>query len=176
MVSIIFTLVKVLLVLYVYQLRVGNFAILLKSSLLCSCWRTLILLEFICISPACCHQEKSMYCHHADGLFVYVTLPSAAVYMTEHVNVAWSISFVLCLQVVAAEAWAQYKQRNDSVVVDLFQGQYKSKLVCPKCEKVKLLHLDVLIACLISDRLELKYWFFVYYKTNIFATYLQGVK
>ncbi|XP_055883990.1 ubiquitin carboxyl-terminal hydrolase 19-like isoform X1 [Biomphalaria glabrata] len=41
-------------------------------------------------------------------------------------------------EIVAAEAWSQYKQRNDSVVVDLFQGQYKSKLVCPKCGKVSI--------------------------------------
>ncbi|BFZ08637.1 hypothetical protein BsWGS_11676 [Bradybaena similaris] len=41
-------------------------------------------------------------------------------------------------EMVAAEAWAQYKRRNDSVVVDLFQGQYKSKLVCPKCGKVSI--------------------------------------
>lgn len=27
--------------------------------------------------------------------------------------------------------------RNDSFVVDLFQGQYKSKLVCPVCAKVR---------------------------------------
>ncbi|RUS75669.1 hypothetical protein EGW08_016563 [Elysia chlorotica] len=41
-------------------------------------------------------------------------------------------------KVVADEAWAQYKLRNDSVVVDLFQGQLKSKLVCPKCGKVSI--------------------------------------
>jgi ubiquitin carboxyl-terminal hydrolase 4/11/15 len=29
-----------------------------------------------------------------------------------------------------------YKKRNDSVIVDLFQGQYKSTLVCPECNKV----------------------------------------
>lgn len=27
--------------------------------------------------------------------------------------------------------------RNDSFIVDLFQGQYKSKLVCPVCAKVR---------------------------------------
>lgn len=27
--------------------------------------------------------------------------------------------------------------RNDSFIVDLFQGQYKSKLVCPVCAKVQ---------------------------------------
>ncbi|KAK3743553.1 hypothetical protein RRG08_027420 [Elysia crispata] len=41
-------------------------------------------------------------------------------------------------KVVADEAWAQYKLRNDSVVVDLFQGQFKSKLVCPRCGKVSI--------------------------------------
>ena len=37
------------------------------------------------------------------------------------------------LQVVADEAWEIYKKRNDSFIVDLFQGQYKSKLTCPVC-------------------------------------------
>ncbi|XP_018116911.1 ubiquitin carboxyl-terminal hydrolase 19 isoform X3 [Xenopus laevis] len=39
---------------------------------------------------------------------------------------------------VADEAWLRHKMRNDSFVVDLFQGQYKSKLVCPVCEKVSI--------------------------------------
>ena len=39
-------------------------------------------------------------------------------------------------EVVANEAWAIHKKRNNSFVVDLFQGQYKSKLVCPVCGKV----------------------------------------
>lgn len=40
--------------------------------------------------------------------------------------------------VVADESWEMYKRRNDSIVVDLFQGQYKSKLVCPVCGKVSI--------------------------------------
>uniref|UniRef100_T1J592 ubiquitinyl hydrolase 1 n=1 Tax=Strigamia maritima TaxID=126957 RepID=T1J592_STRMM len=40
--------------------------------------------------------------------------------------------------VIANEAWQLYKKRNDSIVVDLFQGQYKSKLVCPVCAKVSI--------------------------------------
>lgn len=43
----------------------------------------------------------------------------------------------LCSQVVAEEAWQRHKLRNDSFIVDLFQGQYKSKLVCPVCAKVR---------------------------------------
>uniref|UniRef100_A0A8C2VCT9 ubiquitinyl hydrolase 1 n=1 Tax=Chinchilla lanigera TaxID=34839 RepID=A0A8C2VCT9_CHILA len=41
-------------------------------------------------------------------------------------------------EVVAAEAWQRHKMRNDSFIVDLFQGQYKSKLVCPVCAKVSI--------------------------------------
>ncbi|WVO17141.1 hypothetical protein L204_104832 [Cryptococcus depauperatus] len=33
------------------------------------------------------------------------------------------------------ECWEGYKKRNDSVIVDLFQGQLKSTLVCPECKK-----------------------------------------
>lgn len=45
---------------------------------------------------------------------------------------------IVCLsvQVVAEEAWQRHKMRNDSFIVDLFQGQFKSKLVCPTCSKV----------------------------------------
>ena len=39
-------------------------------------------------------------------------------------------------QVVANEAWCVHKKRNDSFIVDHFQGQYKSKLTCPTCGKV----------------------------------------
>ena len=37
--------------------------------------------------------------------------------------------------VVAKEAWERHLQRNQSVVVDLCQGQFKSKVVCPECSK-----------------------------------------
>ncbi|ODO05552.1 hypothetical protein I350_04604 [Cryptococcus amylolentus CBS 6273] len=33
------------------------------------------------------------------------------------------------------DCWEGYKKRNDSVIVDLFQGQLKSTLVCPECTK-----------------------------------------
>jgi ubiquitin carboxyl-terminal hydrolase 4/11/15 len=32
---------------------------------------------------------------------------------------------------VANEAWSGYRKRNDSIIVDLFQGQLKSRLKCP---------------------------------------------
>lgn len=36
----------------------------------------------------------------------------------------------------AQKSWEGYMKRNDSVIVDLFQGQYQSTLVCPECKKV----------------------------------------
>ena len=37
---------------------------------------------------------------------------------------------------LANTSWELYKRRNDSVIVDLFQGQYRSRLTCPECGKV----------------------------------------
>ncbi|KAL3817855.1 hypothetical protein ACJIZ3_003760 [Penstemon smallii] len=39
---------------------------------------------------------------------------------------------------VADEYWRYHKARNDSVIVDICQGQYKSTLVCPLCEKISI--------------------------------------
>jgi len=39
---------------------------------------------------------------------------------------------------LAKESWDGYLLRNDSVIVDLFQGQYQSTLVCPECKKVTI--------------------------------------
>jgi ubiquitin C-terminal hydrolase len=36
------------------------------------------------------------------------------------------------------QAWGLHKLRNDSKVVELFHGQFKSKLVCPSCAKVSV--------------------------------------
>ncbi|CAJ0955634.1 unnamed protein product, partial [Mesorhabditis belari] len=39
---------------------------------------------------------------------------------------------------VAAEAWRTYLLRNDSIFVDLFHGQLKSRLECPRCSRVSI--------------------------------------
>ncbi|KAF9587086.1 hypothetical protein IFM89_039694 [Coptis chinensis] len=39
---------------------------------------------------------------------------------------------------VANECWEIHQARNDSVIVDVCQGQYKSTLVCPVCSKVSV--------------------------------------
>ncbi|KAJ8749980.1 hypothetical protein K2173_013895 [Erythroxylum novogranatense] len=39
---------------------------------------------------------------------------------------------------VADEYWRNHVARNDSIIVDVCQGQYKSTLVCPVCKKVSV--------------------------------------
>ncbi|KAM3136749.1 hypothetical protein pb186bvf_011194 [Paramecium bursaria] len=36
--------------------------------------------------------------------------------------------------VVALEQWDAHTQRNQSIIVDLFHGQYKNKMTCPHCK------------------------------------------
>lgn len=37
---------------------------------------------------------------------------------------------------ISERSWSYHKARNDSVIVDLFQGQFKSRLTCNECKKV----------------------------------------
>lgn len=46
--------------------------------------------------------------------------------------------FVASRQVVAEEAWENHIKRNDSIIVDIFHGLFKSTLVCPVCSKVSV--------------------------------------
>ncbi|XP_010247842.1 PREDICTED: ubiquitin carboxyl-terminal hydrolase 8 [Nelumbo nucifera] len=39
---------------------------------------------------------------------------------------------------VADEYWRNHLARNDSIIVDICQGQYRSTLVCPVCKKVSV--------------------------------------
>lgn len=39
---------------------------------------------------------------------------------------------------LASICWDLYKKRNDSIIVDLFQGQFKSTVNCPQCDKVSI--------------------------------------
>ncbi|KAJ3159743.1 ubiquitin carboxyl-terminal hydrolase [Geranomyces michiganensis] len=39
---------------------------------------------------------------------------------------------------IAAKAWEIYCMRNDSVIVDLFQGQYKSRVECMECGQLSV--------------------------------------
>ncbi|KIK95662.1 hypothetical protein PAXRUDRAFT_11300 [Paxillus rubicundulus Ve08.2h10] len=50
----------------------------------------------------------------------------------------WEDGGDLGLAQLAQKSWHGYMQRNDSVIVDLFQGQYQSTLVCPECKKISI--------------------------------------
>uniref|UniRef100_A0A4W5L5N0 Ubiquitin carboxyl-terminal hydrolase n=1 Tax=Hucho hucho TaxID=62062 RepID=A0A4W5L5N0_9TELE len=41
-------------------------------------------------------------------------------------------------EIVAKEAWTNHRLRNDSVIVDIFHGLFKSTLVCPECAKISV--------------------------------------
>jgi ubiquitin C-terminal hydrolase len=38
----------------------------------------------------------------------------------------------------SADSWNKYIIRNNSIITDLFVGQYKSTLICNVCEKVSV--------------------------------------
>lgn len=40
--------------------------------------------------------------------------------------------------ILAFEAWQRHLLRNNSIIVDLFQGLFKSKITCPTCNQVSL--------------------------------------
>lgn len=42
------------------------------------------------------------------------------------------------LRTLGQTSWDGHKLRNDSVIVDLFQGMYKSTVVCPVCDVVSV--------------------------------------
>ncbi|KAM9326758.1 ubiquitin carboxyl-terminal hydrolase 4 [Gastrophryne carolinensis] len=41
-------------------------------------------------------------------------------------------------EIVAKEAWDNHLRRNNSIIVDIFHGLFKSTLVCPECQKVSV--------------------------------------
>ncbi|VDM85376.1 unnamed protein product, partial [Strongylus vulgaris] len=46
--------------------------------------------------------------------------------------------FIISKIQVSNEAWYNHTLRNDSIFVDLFHGQLKSRLQCPKCDRVSI--------------------------------------
>ncbi|KAG1459781.1 hypothetical protein G6F56_006087 [Rhizopus delemar] len=68
---------------------------------------------------------------------------------------------------IADQFWEYHKARNDSIIVDLFQGQLKSKVICNHCKKVSLtfdpfMHLSLPIP-ITNCKLNIT---FIHYSTN----------
>ena len=43
-------------------------------------------------------------------------------------------------EIASEKEWQIYRRRDDSFIVDLFQGQYRNRLECLTCHKVSLIH------------------------------------
>lgn len=39
-------------------------------------------------------------------------------------------------QIASEQEWRIYRMRNDSIVVDFFQGQFRNRMECMTCHKV----------------------------------------
>lgn len=39
-------------------------------------------------------------------------------------------------QIASEQEWMIYRMRNDSIVVDYFQGQFRNRMECMTCKKV----------------------------------------
>ncbi|KAJ2455884.1 hypothetical protein EV183_000500 [Coemansia sp. RSA 2336] len=78
---------------------------------------------------------------------------------------------------IADEQWDIYKRRNDSVVVDLFQGQYRSTLVCPECSHVSVTF-DPFMYLTLPLPIQRQKWvqvLFIPADTTVFATHMHLV-
>ena len=50
-------------------------------------------------------------------------------------------------QVMSSREWDIYRRRDDSFVVQCFQGQFRNQMKCLTCSKVRLLITDFVDAC-----------------------------
>ena len=65
----------------------------------------------------------------------------------------------------ALEAWNNHLVRNESIITDLFHGQFKSTLVCSQCDRVSVTFDPFMTLSLpIPQRKEPKEFFFMPYK------------
>ncbi|KAK0202664.1 hypothetical protein DFS33DRAFT_1342014 [Desarmillaria ectypa] len=81
------------------------------------------------------HDSQELVAFLLDGLHEDLNRVLKKPYIE---NPDWEGGGDLELVQLAKKSWEGYKRRNDSVIVDLFQGQYQSTLVCPECRKVSI--------------------------------------
>lgn len=72
---------------------------------------------------------------------------------------------------VARESWENYLARNQSIVVDLMYGQYKSTLKCPNCARVSITFDPFLMVQLAIPNHKKKFLQFRIYNTLLTYTY-----
>ncbi|KAG7439780.1 cysteine proteinase [Guyanagaster necrorhizus] len=81
------------------------------------------------------HDSQELVAFLLDGLHEDLNRVLKKPYVE---NPDWEGGGDIELVQLAKRSWEGYKRRNDSVIVDLFQGQYQSTLVCPECKKVSI--------------------------------------
>ncbi len=70
-------------------------------------------------------------------------------------------------KLASKEAWVRHLVRNESIIVDLFHGQYKSTLVCSICSKVSVTFDPFMTLSLpIPGKKEKFLFFFIPYHIN----------
>ena len=67
---------------------------------------------------------------------------------------------------IAAKFWENHLARNDSIIVDLMHGQYRSEIECPKCGKVSITFDPFLMLTLPIPEKAVKNVEFVYVDTE----------
>ena len=78
-------------------------------------------------------------------------------------------------EIASREAWLKHLIRNESVIVDLFHGQYKSTLVCSQCQKISITFDPFMTLSLpIPGKKERYSFYFVPYKLDAEYTNFKG--
>lgn len=79
---------------------------------------------------------------------------------------------------VAEEAWNKHLLRNQSIITDLFHGQFKSTVCCQKCDRVSITF-DPMMTMLLpipSPRKEFKFFFIPYQIKPGYCNYSGEIK
>lgn len=80
------------------------------------------------------HDSQELLAYLLDGLHEDLNLITKKPYYEEKLQGGVDKSDVE----VAEASWKRHKEINNSIIVDLFQGQYRSRLQCPQCKKVSI--------------------------------------
>jgi len=79
----------------------------------------------------------------------------------------------------SAIAWSKHIYRNESIICDLFHGQYKSTLICALCRRISITFDPFLMATLPIPEIkiaEMKMFFISYDINNEYKNYSFSIK
>ena len=82
------------------------------------------------------HDSQELVAFLLDGLHEHLNRVLKKPYVEKS---RWNGGGDKELVALTRESWEGYKRRNDSDIMNLFQGQYRSTLVSLECNKVSIL-------------------------------------